>query len=332
MIALDAPVMHGQILYTIVPSPGGTGLGMVALCDIKRSMPFVSEQPSLRLARCSVFGNNTKAEPLRHAALQALHEDGRRLFEGLIGVTDQEKLARNCCGLSRGDVGIFFSFAKVNHSCRPNAVNLVDDDVMTLVALSDIKAGEEVTISYLMAKDGHPDILLDRDGRRASIRNMSSIYGVPGIDCLCKLCTSSDMEVSQSDARRKQTSEPRERFLGADGTFDDYIAMEQLMAAEELSAVTVGQDVVYKCTILLGGDGDFSGSLDSNFDLNFPVGSRVALFKLIARPELNGRTGTVVEALNKQTRRIGVCLDVDRGDISAPPLALKLSNIMLLPG
>ena len=89
--------------------------------------------------------------------------------------------------------------------------------------------------------------------------------------------------------------------MGADGTFDDDIAMEQLMAAEELSAVTVGQDVVYKLTSLLRGDGDFSGGLDSNFDLNFPFGSRVALFKLIARPELNGRTGTVVEALNKQT-------------------------------
>jgi hypothetical protein len=60
-------------------------------------------------------------------------------------------------------------------------------------------------------------------------------------------------------------------------------------------------------------DGERRG-LDSDFNsLNFNVGAKVVLFKLVARLELNGRTGTVVETLNKRTRRVGVVLDCEGG-------------------
>ena len=61
-----------------------------------------------------------------------------------------------------------------------------------------------------------------------------------------------------------------------------------------------------------------------------PVGARVVLFKLVGKPELNCRTGTVVRTLNERTRRVGFVLACD-GEEGAP-IALKLTNIMLMPG
>jgi hypothetical protein len=77
-------------------------------------------------------------------------------------------------------------------------------------------------------------------------------------------------------------------------------------------------------------DGPERRGLDSDFNsLNFHVGAKVVLLKLVARPELNGMTGTVVKTMNKRTRRVGVVLECE-GELGAP-IALKLTNIMLMP-
>eukprot|EP00756_Hemistasia_phaeocysticola_P029975 Hpha_TRINITY_DN16266_c0_g1::TRINITY_DN16266_c0_g1_i1::g.11618::m.11618 len=61
------------------------------------------------------------------------------------------------------------------------------------------------------------------------------------------------------------------------------------------------------------------------------IGSRVGLLELVARPELNGRTGRVVRGLNLRTQRIGVVLDPRvEGEAAEPLIAPKLSNVLPL--
>jgi hypothetical protein len=70
---------------------------------------------------------------------------------------------------------------------------------------------------------------------------------------------------------------------------------------------------------------DFNGSL-------FQVGARVILFKLIKRPELNGRIGTVVTGFEARSKRIGVALDEGGDQVTSPSSAVLVleTNIMLL--
>ena len=152
-------------MFRIGPSPGGTGLGMIALRDIPDGIPVISEEPSIRLPRHVIDSPSAHGAALLLAALGALDDAGRATFSDLAGSSAHEKLTRNCCGLhpSVDEVGIFFSYARVNHSCNPNIISMVDADGMTLIAQRHITAGEELTISYVMPKE---DILLGRNAKK----------------------------------------------------------------------------------------------------------------------------------------------------------------------
>ena len=93
-----------------------------------------------------------------------------------------------------------------------------------------------------------------------------------------------------------------------------------------------------KLTGQLGPDADMSimqqnHTLGLNSDINacnFQVGARVVLFKLAKRPELNGRIGTVVKVIDARTKRIGVALDEGGAQAACPPVAVLMTNIMMM--
>ena len=91
-------------------------------------------------------------------------------------------------------------------------MHMVDEDAMTLIAMRDIKAGEELTISYFLPAD---DILLDKTGRQARLRERQEMFGLSRWECRCELCTASDAEVSASDTIRLEIRDVKERFMAA---------------------------------------------------------------------------------------------------------------------
>lgn len=56
--------------------------------------------------------------------------------------------------------GLYYRVALINHSCAPNSViNITDEKKIKIVAVVDIKKGEEVTLNYLPPSNGSAEPL-----------------------------------------------------------------------------------------------------------------------------------------------------------------------------
>ncbi|KAG8999617.1 hypothetical protein FRB94_002930 [Tulasnella sp. JGI-2019a] len=99
----------------------------------------------------------------------------------------------NCVPMPERDrTGLFEIICRMNHDCRPNAQYYWDDRLgkEVLYALRDIRAQEEITVSY--SKD------LNRVQRRAAILSAWAF------SCQCPSCSLSPEELVNSDKRIRQ--------------------------------------------------------------------------------------------------------------------------------
>ncbi|KAF2808812.1 SET domain-containing protein [Mytilinidion resinicola] len=107
--------------------------------------------------------------------------------------------------------GLFLTTARLNHSCTPNArVSFCESrGKMTAYALSDIKAGEELTISYLedekTADLENTTTFMKRAERQAQLKQKW------GFECTCSVC--SDPELSKAWDERVTAMKPIRAFL-----------------------------------------------------------------------------------------------------------------------
>lgn len=96
----------------------------------------------------------------------------------------------------RPSSAIFPTTARINHSCRPNAVYFFREDLGAAVVhtLRDIRADEEILISYL-----------DASGRTATERQeyLDAAYG---FKCNCDVCSLQGDALVESDSRRSQVA------------------------------------------------------------------------------------------------------------------------------
>jgi len=91
----------------------------------------------------------------------------------------------SACGISVAEnkTGLYRLASRANHSCRPNSGNCVKDSgALQMVALRNLSAGEEVTISYLP----HADLLRPGRWRREKL-SMTWDF-----QCGCPRCTGAD--------------------------------------------------------------------------------------------------------------------------------------------
>ncbi len=339
---ISAASPKGLSTIMISSSPRGTGAGAFAVHNIAKNVPFFSEPPFIRFPLIELGGS--REEELLRAALSVLGEETKQVFGSLAGFSDSSKLNTNCCPLmpSTGFVGLFVHHSKLNHSCRPNTVVMVDGDEMTMVAQEDIKAGDEITISYLAPSTC---IMLPRAKRIEHLAETRLSSGLEAWDCRCEICSESEQVIAESDKRRYQMKDAVTKLLGDQGGLMDFITLQVLSSKEHVPISLVlgeaGTLKVCQLTGQLGPDAhmehrvaadmkqgllsDFNGSL-------FQVGARVILFKLIKRPELNGRIGTVVTGFEARSKRIGVALDEGGDQVTSPSSAVLVleTNIMLL--
>ena len=80
--------------------------------------------------------------------------------------------------------GLSIKTSRLNHSCKPNAINsnAVNSEFNEVWAICNIKAGQEITISY--KEDG-------LFGLRTT-RNRQKILRTWGFTCICEFCQESD--------------------------------------------------------------------------------------------------------------------------------------------
>jgi len=177
-----------------VRSSKGKGLGIFARRKIKQGTRIIVEPPlfTVRPPKIAAGGAYT---------LQKLFEDVEKAYKRLtpaergIYLTcfdnrpaeDQETsrevliFKNNAAPLADGSFGIFPKSAKINHSCRPNAVSVFSDPQRSRIiwAARDIKKGEEITITYV-------PLLQTTENRRDGL----SKYG---FHCECEACRAHDL-------------------------------------------------------------------------------------------------------------------------------------------
>jgi hypothetical protein len=94
------------------------------------------------------------------------------------------------CGPDSPVGAVYPTICLINHSCAPDSHNSWKSGTMceTIHALRDIKAEEEITISYAKLQ--------------ASALRRAHLKDAFGFDCRCSLCSLPASELQNSDARR----------------------------------------------------------------------------------------------------------------------------------
>jgi hypothetical protein len=314
-----------------VRSTADIGLGWFATQDIPPDTVIMDEDLMLRLPRSSAACNLKKA-------LSKLAPLEKEAFHSLSGDTDSDKLWQNChpligpadvLGVSeRTEVGIYNQCSRINHSCRPNAVRASENDIMSVVSQKGIKTGQQITISYLT------DNFQTVKARLHELRSKNE--GAPGLascwdrGCRCEVCTASSEELKADDKRRNTLASLRARFLSEQGHgFETMNTMIKLMNDEGLYLSLMGMPALMKMITVTTHISVHATTPGEVHAATFIVGVRVKLHSLKAKPELNGRDGTVVLAFDAKSGRVGVALDLDSDNEKKLPLSVKPGNLYI---
>lgn len=182
----------------------GKGNGVVANHRLTRGDPIMAHTPVLLIHQA--FREEPDQERQHHLldlALKSLPDHTADLFMGQMAHNPDEhpvaaRLTTNAFRLDVGGddgqhYGAFPEVGKTNHDCRPNAAYYVDQSTLMHIttAVRPIKAGEEITITYLDPLAPHAD----RQERAQSHW---------GFGCTCAYCSATADEVTESDTRLKE--------------------------------------------------------------------------------------------------------------------------------
>ncbi|KAK1988901.1 hypothetical protein LZ30DRAFT_386332 [Colletotrichum cereale] len=198
-------------LWEVRPSPG-KGLGIFALQTIPAGTRIIDESPLFTIDPGRLFNGQGFAFAAIAAAVDeafaALNATARAAFLSCPEHRDSDDEAdaawsrealifrTNGFTMAGGTVGIFPRIAKLNHSCRPNAgtasVGGSGGDEgparRVIYAARDIRAGEEVTITYA-------PLVQTTDERRARLAQW-------GFTCDCAACKARDDDDQRVEMRR----------------------------------------------------------------------------------------------------------------------------------
>ncbi|KAI1479697.1 SET domain-containing protein [Daldinia eschscholtzii] len=100
----------------------------------------------------------------------------------------------NCASSNDGETGLWSTFARANHSCRPNTLwRYVGKSpyIAQIVTMQDLPAGTEVTVSYSDLKNA------DLEKRRRTLQGW-------GFLCKCERCTEDELaQLNKPDPHRR---------------------------------------------------------------------------------------------------------------------------------
>ncbi|KAH6853991.1 hypothetical protein B0I37DRAFT_306168 [Chaetomium sp. MPI-CAGE-AT-0009] len=176
----------------------GKGTGLIANRTIRKGEIIMERAPALLIQSVPHVDLDPEVRSdVYQAAVDRLPEPARARFLRQVGTTIYDKVDRNSFRIFvDGDrehsahLGIFPEVSKFNHDCRPNVHYRLSGLKHTTVAVRDIPAGTELTISYIYAG-------VARDTRVSQLREW-------GFACSCQQCTLNGTETGASDNRLRQ--------------------------------------------------------------------------------------------------------------------------------
>ncbi|CAI6341393.1 unnamed protein product [Periconia digitata] len=183
----------------------GKGEGLIATKEIGEGDSLMLKSPVLFVHKDVL---KTPCRHRRHVllekAVEQLPEKTKQALKPLSRVGDEYEVedmininAMNAeAWEGSGHLIVVPEAARINHACRPNAYYRFDDTALNLdvFAMTNIKAGEELTFSYGFSH-------LPHDSR------MEALQAAWGFTCTCPLCTANSTSQSTSNARLQQISE-----------------------------------------------------------------------------------------------------------------------------
>ena len=137
------------------------------------------------------------------------------------------------------ETGQSIKISRFNHSCKPNAVNSKFNEVW---AVSNIKAGQEITISY--KEDGLFGLRLTQ--------NHQKILQTWGFTCICELCQESDDDdqsiiqklIKEAEKLQPETPEKCRKMID---TYKQLYKLGKMMKAPPLCLYTILQNSIQAC-------------------------------------------------------------------------------------
>ncbi|KAG9503786.1 hypothetical protein J7337_003743 [Fusarium musae] len=190
----DPPKSTVEPLFEVRDIPG-KGRGLIAKVDIPAGTRILCEKPLLQASTKMPGDLEATAAPRLKALSKSeqrqflsLHNNfpGKDPFSGIIRTNALP------CGPGSIVGGVYPTICLINHSCLPNSHQNWNNEAghETIHAIRQIKAGEEITISYV---EGGPS-----NERRPMLKKSF------GFDCACYLCSLPPSQLQASDYRRER--------------------------------------------------------------------------------------------------------------------------------
>jgi SET domain len=192
-----------QQLFTL-ESVEGKGQGLVAMSLIPRGTRILAEAPLFTVPRNTK--NATFLEKRIAGEVKGLTEGDQRAFFSLKNCHEKGSGMSPLLGICKTNVlplgsnatqgGLFLEASRINHSCVPNAQNTWNAGLgkITIHAVVDIAAGEEITICYLC------------DGLWTFAARQRQLQSSFKFTCACTQCSLSGSDRTESEARRAEIS------------------------------------------------------------------------------------------------------------------------------
>ncbi|KAF5592105.1 SET domain-containing protein [Fusarium pseudocircinatum] len=188
----DPPISIVEPLFE-VRDIRGRGRGLIAKVDIPAGTRILCEKPLL-LASTTIPGDlEATAAPRLEDLLKSQQREFLSLHNNFPGKDPFSGIIRtNALPCGPGSIvgGVYPTICLINHSCLPNSHQNWNSEAghETIHAIRQIKAGEEITISYY---EGGPSMQ-----RRPMLKRSF------GFDCACSLCSLPPSQLRASDVRR----------------------------------------------------------------------------------------------------------------------------------
>ncbi|KAK4186272.1 hypothetical protein QBC35DRAFT_554373 [Podospora australis] len=205
--AMDKPFFAPEKLYSTTPYEireiPGKGKGVVATQKIEKGRALLVDYATvLAAAEYPADVMHEEVRELMDAAVDRLGEPERVKTLSRLGRDSEEAsevedlLLTNSFVVGVGGkdyMGLFADVARFNHDCKPNAFIHFSETTlaMTIWVARDIKAGEEITISYAAAG-------------MVSKERQKTLEEVWGFKCQCTLCSAPKDVLEASDERRQK--------------------------------------------------------------------------------------------------------------------------------
>ncbi|KAK4156148.1 SET domain-containing protein 5 [Chaetomidium leptoderma] len=176
----------------------GKGVGLIANRLIRKG-EIIMQRPAALLIQSTphLDLDPELREEVYQSAIDQLPAATKARFMSQMGDTVYDRTEKNAFRIYLdGDrkhsthLGLFPEVSKINHDCRPNLHYRIANLTHTTVAVRDIPAGEELSVSYIYGKSSRSD-------RQSQLHEW-------GFNCTCSQCTLPARESGASDVRIRQ--------------------------------------------------------------------------------------------------------------------------------